>query len=228
MSVESLFTVTALDRRLGSGATLSIRDFSLDANRCVLLRGDNGAGKTTLLKILAGLLHADSLSATFEGQRIDARSAPGYLKRHVVYLHQHPYMFDASVASNIAYGLKVAGTPAAERSDRVREGLQWARLESEQNRNARELSGGERQRLALVRALALKPALMLLDEPTAGLDTRSRDQCLQLVAGLREQGVSVLMTSHEQFASIEFADEIRLLENGQVRAAGDPAPALET
>ena len=222
MSVESLFTVTALDRRLGSGATLSIRDFSLDANRCVLLRGDNGAGKTTLLKILAGLLHADSLSATFEGQRIDARSAPGYLKRHVVYLHQHPYMFDASVASNIAYGLKVAGTPAAERSDRVREGLQWARLESEQNRNARELSGGERQRLALVRALALKPALMLLDEPTAGMARHDTNATIDLLKQIKEGGMTKVIIEHDMHVVFSLADRISVLAGGRIIAQGTP------
>ena len=181
-----------------------------------MLRGDNGVGKTTLMKILSGLLDADTLTVAHKGVAVGASSVRSKLRGNIVYLHQQPYLFDCSVFDNVAYGLKRRQLSTGEIRGRVDAALVWGELAHLASRNGRQLSGGERQRVALVRGYVLRPNAMLLDEPTAGMDTESREQALALVGKMRRDGMSVVISSHELIADSSFADEFMLLKSGHL------------
>lgn len=176
-----------------------LRDISLElhSGELVLLTGQNGSGKTTLLRILAGLLKPQQARLVVEGKEQSWRRSRHLLRREVCYLHQQPYLFDCSVAENIAYGLRCQRLPRATIQQKVDQALQLISLEHLADRNSRELSGGEKQRVAIARAWALSPRLMLLDEPVASLDKRSRSRTYALMSQLQQQQISVIYTSHE-------------------------------
>jgi molybdenum cofactor guanylyltransferase len=188
-----------------------IDEFDITQGTCIVLSGQNGAGKTTLLKILAGLETPDYAEVEFDGRRLTWKAARARLRREVVYLHQQPYMFDHSVADNIAYGLSRQAVPAARIKARVAEALAWSGLTHLAQRNARELSGGEQQRVAVTRARVLSPRLLLLDEPLANMDISAREQTILLIRRLKDDGVSTIITSHEPHISMLLGDQHRHL-----------------
>ncbi len=176
-----------------------LRDIALELQpgELILLTGQNGSGKTTLLRILAGLLKPQQIQLEMAGSQRNWRQSYRYLREHICYLHQHPYLFDCSVYDNIAYGLKCRGLGRQAVAARVAEALELISLEPLAKRNSRELSGGEKQRVAIARAWALSPRLMLLDEPVSNLDKRSRGVCYDLINQLQQQRIGVVYTSHE-------------------------------
>jgi len=214
--------------RMGGEPLLDVACFELPAGSCTILSGRNGAGKTTLLKIAAGLQRPDSACVQTENGKFDWRSARPALRKHSIYMHQHAYMFDLSVAENVAYGLRRAGVPAAERKDRVRTVLEWAGLAHLVARNAKHLSGGERQRLALARARVLSPAVLLLDEPTTNMDQQARQQSFFLIRRMVSEGTGVVIASHDRQIVSQLGDRHLHLADGTLRkthAATEPAPA---
>ena len=229
MSAQALFRFTGLHKCVGGCELLSIEELLLEGGVCILLRGDNGVGKSTLMKILSGLIDADSLNLTDHGVPVDASSQRSKLRDNIVYLHQQPYLFDCSVFDNVAYGLERRRLSASEIRDRVDAALQWGELTHLSSRNGRQLSGGERQRVALVRGYVLQPNAMLLDEPTAGMDTESREAALALVGKMRRNGMSVMISSHEVIADSSFADVSLQLKNGRLtRLDKAPNPRVES
>ncbi len=173
-------------------------DLSLTAGTSYVLTGDNGCGKTTLMRIIAGLESADGGAMRIEGQPIDLNAYPEPLRRRLVYVHQQPYLFDTSIAHNIAYGLKARAVALADRSRLVREAIAWAGVGHLADVRPHKLSGGEKQRVALARAKVLDPHLLLLDEPTANLDTDARRQALELIVKVHAEGVTVLIATHDR------------------------------
>ncbi len=201
-----------LRKSINAGEHLfDIDEFSIRENTCMVLSGGNGAGKTTLLKILAGLDKPDHVDILYDGEHLPWKLARQKLCQDVVYLHQQPYMFDKTVAENIAYGLRRSGLNRAQVDEKVDQALQWAQLSKLATRNARQLSGGEKQRVALTRARVLSPRLLLLDEPLASMDINAREQTIQLIQRLKSEGVSTIVTSHEPHISTLIGDEHRHL-----------------
>ena len=162
-----------------------------------LIKGDNGVGKSTLLKILAGLERADELEFFFRGVRYTGINYPDALRREIVYVHQHPYLFSTSVAANIRYGLKLRKIPVPVREAAITEAIRWAGLNGIENVTPKRLSGGEKQRVALARAMVLNAPVMLIDEPTANLDGKARDLVRVLLESLRTEGRIVLIATHD-------------------------------
>ncbi len=173
-------------------------DLSLTAGTSYVLTGDNGCGKTTLMRIIAGLESADGGAMRIEGQPIDLHDYPEPLRRRLVYVHQQPYLFDSSIQHNIAYGLKARRVASADRARIVRDAIAWAGVGHLADVPPHKLSGGEKQRVALARAKVLDPHLLLLDEPTANLDTDARRQALGLIVKVHEEGVTVLIATHDR------------------------------
>ena len=214
--------------RMGGAPLLDIARFELPSGSCTILSGRNGAGKTTLLKIAAGLLRPDAASVQTGSGSLDWRSARQMLRKHSIYMHQHAYMFDQNVGDNVAYGLRKAGVPAAQRIERVRTALAWAGLADLEARSARHLSGGERQRLALARARVLSPALLLLDEPTTNMDEEARQQSFFLIRRLVSEGAGVVIASHDRHMISQLGDRHVNLADGRlvaVEKSTRPAPA---
>jgi molybdenum cofactor guanylyltransferase len=205
--VSTLFEIKNLRKSVGGDRLLDIPSLCVEESHCIVLTGRNGAGKTTLLKILAGLLAPDRAEVCHQGICAPWKSAQQLLRRTTVYLHQEPYMFDRSVADNIAYGLRNKGLPADEIRDKVEQALDWAGILHLAGRNAQQLSGGEKQRVALTRARILSPRLLLLDEPMANMDLESREQTLGLIGRLKSDGIGAIVTSHEPYISEVIGDE---------------------
>ncbi len=208
---RGLVKTTASGKRL-----LDIAEIAIPAGACILLSGRNGVGKTTLLKIIAGLEPPERASVEYDGATSPWDHARRRYRREVIYLHQQPYLFDCSVATNVAYGLRGTGLARAAIATRVAQTLATSDLSHLANRNARELSGGERQRVALARALVLAPRLLLLDEPLANLDEEARTRACALIAELKARGIAVVLTSHERLSLAALTHYHYELDDGRI------------
>ena len=171
------------------------------------------------MKIVAGLEPYDTgsieLCAVSALSALSARHQAPHNHR-VIYLHQQPYLFDCSVRDNLAYGLKCRKMDHSLRAQRVAQALRWSGLGQLEQQNAKTLSGGEKQRIALARAWVLKPELLLLDEPTANMDAESREQTCFLIRRLINEGMGIVISSHEIRANNSLIDRELLLENATI------------
>jgi len=199
-------------------------DFKLQKGQCTMLCGTNGSGKTTLLRIMAGLEKPDAGTISTGLVEIKWRTYRRALQAKIMYLHQHPYMFDASVRQNIAYALP-RGYSSSDRSRHINEALQWADLESLADNSATSLSGGEAQRVALARAWLRAPAALLLDEPMANMDQESRLRTHTLLRQLKSDGMAIVLTSHDEMQFQSLTDRQLLLKNGKISADSIPMQA---
>jgi tungstate transport system ATP-binding protein len=193
----SLLTIRSLRKHYAERLIFSVDGLVLERGRSYLLTGSNGAGKTTLLRVLAGLEAAEIGEVTFEGERIESTEICRRLAPRIIYLHQHPYLFNTSVAGNIGYGLKVAGIRHHQQKRMVEEALAWAGVEHVAHVAPHRLSGGEKQRVALARARVLNPDILLLDEPTANLDEVARQQVTALIDRMCDDNHCVVIATHD-------------------------------
>jgi tungstate transport system ATP-binding protein len=196
---------------------LNIGSLEINERACVALSGRNGAGKSTLMRIIAGLEPPDSADVMIDGKTLSWKRACQQMRTHVIYLHQQPYLFDRSVTENIAYGLRLQKYSIKDISRKVAEALEWAGISHLQLRNARELSGGERQRVAFARARILSPRVLLLDEPTTNMDSEAREHSYRMIRRLREDGVSILLATHEFHTLAHLCDAHLSLESGRLQ-----------
>ena len=174
-----------------------------------MLLGPNGAGKTVLLKMLAGLISPDVGSLRWG----DAASAT----QRVASVFQQPMLLRSSVLANVGLGLKPLRLDRRQTESRCREMLRRVGLAHRAEESARLLSGGERQRLALARAWAVRPRLLLLDEPTAALDPSATEAVEAIVREIRTEGAKILMSSHNLGQAMRLADDIVFIDAGRVR-----------
>ena len=179
--MSALLDISQASKSYAGKALLEIADVTLSAGDLIVLSGDNGSGKSTLLRMLAGLEPSDRLRMRFDGLEATELAYPRELRRRIVYVHQHPYLFNTSIADNIRYGLRLREMPSAEREKRVAEAIAWAGVGHLLEVAPVRLSGGEKQRVALARAKVLEPRVLLVDEPTASLDSQARAQVVELL-----------------------------------------------
>jgi len=216
MTSIPILLIRHVTKRFGERVLLSIEEFIVTEGSCTLITGDNGSGKTTLLKIAAGLVNPDQGKAVIGGVEIPWTKARPRIRRDVVYLHQDPYMLDTSVERNVAYGLRFTKESREKIYEKVADALRWARLDHLAHRNARWLSGGEKQRVALTRARILNPTVLALDEPTANMDQQSRISTYQLIDELRNEGMAIIVASHDQTGLAPIADRHMQLIGGKL------------
>jgi tungstate transport system ATP-binding protein len=183
-------------------------DLELFRGDRLALVGANGSGKTTLLRLLHGLLPSD-------GQR-QVHALPSGRAPVVAMLFQRPFLLDLSVRFNLHVGLWLHGVRRAERDARCLQALQRAGLAGAAARPARELSGGQQQRLALARAWALQPDILLLDEPTSNLDPRAKREVEALIEHIAGDGVTVVMSTHNLGQAKRLATRVVYLEGGRL------------
>ncbi len=204
--------------RLGE---FSLHDVNLRINRgeYTVIMGPSGAGKTVLLETIAGLRKMDSGRIFLNGN--DTSYVPPE-HRHIAIVYQDYSLFPhMTVAENIAYGLKIQKRSALEISKQVDELLSDFMLSSLKNRYPGSLSGGEQQRVALARALAVKPDILLLDEPFAALDPHTREECMQMMLAVQKsQNLTILQVSHSREEAYSVGDRIVLLINGIIVQTG--------
>ena len=196
--MKALVEIEHAAKRYGDKVLLDVGPVALHAGDLIVLTGDNGSGKTTLLKMIAGLERGGRMRMRFEGVPASESDYPRDLGRRIVYVHQHPYLFNTSIADNIRYGLRLRRVEAAERERRVREAMAWAGMEDLASVAPRGLSGGEKQRVALARAKVLDPRVLLVDEPTANLDAQSRAQVIGLLRKTATGDNCVVVACHDR------------------------------
>ena len=214
-------TVRNVSKSFGTFGAL--RDVSVDipTGSLMALLGPSGGGKSTLLRIIAGLEIPDS--GTVEISGVDSTQLPPQ-RRNVGFVFQHYAAFKhMTVAKNVAFGLEVRRRPRAEIRQRVNELLALVHLEQFANRYPSELSGGQRQRMALARALAVEPQVLLLDEPFGALDAQVRKELRTWLRRLHDDvHVTTVFVTHDQEEAMEVADEIVVINRGAVEQVGTP------
>ena len=196
--MSALLSITAAAKSYNGKALIDIGALTLAAGDLIVLTGDNGSGKTTLLKMLAGLEHGERLGLRFNGIEASESSYPRELRREIVYVHQHPFLFNTSIAENIRYGLKFRRLAIEEREKRVAEAIDWAGVGHLLQVPTKRLSGGEKQRVALARARVLNPRVLLVDEPTANLDSQARTQVIELLRKTATGENCVVVACHDR------------------------------
>ncbi|MFM9845961.1 MAG: ATP-binding cassette domain-containing protein [Hyphomicrobiaceae bacterium] len=196
----------AVSLAVGTTRILQGVDVTLVPGRPTVLMGPNGCGKTTLLKLAMSLIAPASGAITFGGGAAPAGS------RAIVF--QKPVMLRRTAAANVAYALRAAGKPANEAN--VRRLLDLAHIAPLAVRPARRLSGGEQQRLALARALASEPQVLLLDEPTSSLDPASTKLVEDIIAQVSASGVKVVLATHDIGQARRLAGDVVFLAKGRM------------
>ncbi|MEV7808854.1 TOBE-like domain-containing protein [Microbispora sp. NPDC088329] len=210
------------------GTTPVLHDVSLDvaAGSLTALLGPSGGGKSTLLRVIAGLERPDTGTVRISG--VDAtRLSPQ--RRNVGFVFQHYAAFKhLTVFRNVAFGLEIRKRPKDEIRKRVMELLELVHLEKLADRYPSQLSGGQRQRMALARALAVEPEVLLLDEPFGALDAQVRKELRAWLRRLHDEvHVTTVFVTHDQEEAIEVADTIVVLAGGEVVQAGSPGEVYD-
>ncbi len=208
-------------RYYGDRLALQVEGLFFDSSSITAFWGPNGAGKSTLLRILACLDHPDSGEIRLHGNKLSERGDWFRARKLVTMVDQNPYAFRGSVFTNVAFGLKARGVKKPEIEDRVERALGEVGLSGAGRQEARTLSGGELQRMAIARALVCDPQVLVLDEPTAHVDSGSVPGIEKTVAGLREQrDTSIILATHDSSQAFRIADRVLYVEDGKVTDSG--------
>jgi sulfate transport system ATP-binding protein len=218
--------VTGVSKRFGHFVALDNVSLTVPSGELLALLGPSGSGKTTLLRIIAGLETPDC--GTIQSADADVTHlAPR--DREVGFVFQHYALFrHMTVFENVAFGLRIRSAPEREVRDRVRELLHLVRLEGLEKRFPSQLSGGQRQRVALARALAVRPRLLLLDEPFGALDAKVRQELRQWLRNLHdEMHVTTVFVTHDQEEAFEVSDHVVVMRAGKIEQAGSPQEVFD-
>jgi sulfate/thiosulfate transport system ATP-binding protein len=224
MSIEiSGVTKTFPSAGSGQAAFVALDDVSLSipTGRLTALLGPSGGGKSTLLRIIAGLESADTGTVLIEGN--EATHLPPQ-RRNVGFVFQHYAAFKhLSVAKNVAFGLEIRKRSKADVKRRVAELLELVHLSQFADRLPSQLSGGQRQRMALARALAVEPSVLLLDEPFGALDAQVRKELRDWLRRLHDEvHVTTVFVTHDQEEALEVSDQIVVINDGRIEQIGSP------
>ena len=217
--------ISGVTKRFGDFVALDDVNVTIPTGQLTALLGPSGGGKSTLLRIIAGLDTADAGTINIEGT--DATQLPPQ-KRNVGFVFQHYAVFKhMTVAKNVAFGLEIRKRPKAEIAERVDELLKLVHLSQFAHRLPSQLSGGQRQRMALARALAVEPKVLLLDEPFGALDAKVRKELRDWLRRLHDEvHVTTVFVTHDQEEALEVADEIVVINEGRVEQIGIARPAV--
>ena len=221
MSGQAHLCIEAVGHSYSGVRALEAVSLAIEEGEFVTLLGPSGCGKTTLLRIVAGFIRPDEGRVVLEGADV-TRVAPH--RRPVNMVFQRSALFPhLDVCENVAFGLRVAGTPAAEIEQRVAEALALVRLEGYERRRAHELSGGQMQRVALARALVNRPSVLLLDEPLSALDLKIRlEMEVELRRVHRETGATFIYVTHDQREALALSDRVVVFDRGKIEQVGPP------
>ena len=213
-----LYELRNLTRLFGTRAVLDIEQLDFLAGHIYALIGPNGAGKTTLLNQLAFLDQPSSGTLTFQDSPVRyERNGLTNLRRQVVLVDQSPILFSGTVWRNVEFGLKVRGVTSREREHLIMQALEQVGMAGFARTDVHGLSGGEVKRVALARALALDPEVLLCDEPTANVDRQHQEIILQIIEEAnRSRNTTVIFSTHYLSQSRRLAHETILLRNGKV------------
>ncbi|MFE5703596.1 sulfate/molybdate ABC transporter ATP-binding protein [Rhodococcus koreensis] len=217
-----MITVTGARKNYGSFAALDDVSIDIPSGSLTALLGPSGSGKSTLLRSIAGLEALDSGTVVIGGNDVTDISPQ---KRDIGFVFQHYAAFKhMTVRDNVAFGLKIRKRPKPEIDKKVNELLEIVGLDGFQHRYPAQLSGGQRQRMALARALAVDPKVLLLDEPFGALDAKVRTDLRTWLRRLHDEvHVTTVLVTHDQEEALDVADRIAVLNKGRIEQIGEPA-----
>jgi ABC-2 type transport system ATP-binding protein len=217
------YTIDArgIGKSFGGHAVLDAVDLSVETGQIFALLGPNGAGKTTLIRVLATLVRPDAGTATIAGH--DLRTDPAGVRGAISLTGQYAAVDDVLTGrENLRMMARLLHLGRREASERTAELLDAFGLADSADRRVKTYSGGMRRRLDLAISMIARPALLFLDEPTTGLDPRSRSQLWDVVRGLAAEGVTVLLTTQYLEEADQLADTVAVLHRGRIVAQGAP------
>jgi sulfate/thiosulfate transport system ATP-binding protein len=222
MSIE----VRNVTKRFGDFSALEDVSVEVPGGSLVALLGPSGSGKSTLLRVVAGLERPDAGTVMLDGADITAVPVE---RRGIGFVFQHYAAFKyMTVRDNVAFGLRIRRRPRREVRRRVDELLELVQLAGLADRYPAQLSGGQRQRMALARALAVQPRVLLLDEPFGALDARVRTELRAWLRRLHDEvHVTSVFVTHDQEEAMELAERIVVMNHGRVEQSGDPRELYE-
>jgi sulfate transport system ATP-binding protein len=218
--------VRGANKRYGDFAALDNVDFEVPSGSLTALLGPSGSGKSTLLRAIAGLDLPDTGTITINGR--DVTQIPPQ-RRGIGFVFQHYAAFKhLTVRDNVAFGLKIRKRPKAEIKEKVDNLLEVVGLAGFQTRYPNQLSGGQRQRMALARALAVDPQVLLLDEPFGALDAKVREDLRAWLRRLHDEvHVTTVLVTHDQAEALDVADRIAVLNKGRIEQVGSPTEVYD-
>jgi sulfate transport system ATP-binding protein len=216
-----MITIEQVTKRFGAYTALDAVSLSVPDGSLTALLGPSGSGKSTLLRVIAGLEAPDTGRVIIDGT--DATTQP-VQRRGIGFVFQHYAAFKhLTVRENVAFGLRIRKRPRPEITAKVDELLEIVGLHGHQTRYPNQLSGGQRQRMALARALAIQPRVLLLDEPFGALDAKVRADLRAWLRRLHDDvHVTTILVTHDQEEAMEVADAIAVLNDGRVEQTGTP------
>ena len=224
MNTDYLIKLEKFMLRRGKTMVLDVASMGIAAGRMLALIGPNGAGKTSLLLTLAGLLKHQSGALLFRGRPVESGADRMLLRRSTSVVFQESLLLNCSVYDNVALGLQLRGKSGEAVRTGVAQALQYFGISSLSRRPARTLSGGEAKRVSLARAFALKPQLILLDEPFNFLDPPTRETIIQdLQAILDETKITAVMALHDREETLRLAQDVAVLSEGKIIQFGTTA-----
>jgi len=218
--------VRGANKHYGDFAALDNVDFVVPSGSLTALLGPSGSGKSTLLRAIAGLDLPDTGTITINGR--DVTHIPPQ-RRGIGFVFQHYAAFKhLTVRDNVAFGLKIRKKPKAEIKEKVDNLLEVVGLSGFQTRYPNQLSGGQRQRMALARALAVDPQVLLLDEPFGALDAKVREDLRAWLRRLHDEvHVTTVLVTHDQAEALDVADRIAVLNKGRIEQVGSPTEVYD-
>ena len=213
--------LTGLRRTFGTVHALDGLNLTLSPGELVALLGPSGCGKTTALRVLAGLEDADAGQVTVAGK--DLTRVPTNRRNMGMVFQAYSLFPHLTAAQNVEFGLRLRKIGAAQRRRRAGEALELTGLVAQADRYPHELSGGQQQRVALARALAIRPAVLLLDEPLSALDAKVRVQLRDEIRRIQlEVGTTTLFVTHDQEEALAVADRVGVMREGSLEQIGAP------
>ena len=213
--------IQSVTKRFGTVPVLHGIDLTIEKGEFFTLLGPSGCGKTTLLRVLAGFLDPDNGSISLGGQRLDLRPAH---ERDIGMVFQDYAVFPhLTVAENIGFGLKARAMPQRDIKARVEEAMQMVQLGGLGERLPSALSGGQQQRVGLARAIAIRPQLLLMDEPLSNLDAKLRTELRDEIRDLQKRlAITTLYVTHDQEEALAVSDRICVMNKGRIEQTADP------
>ena len=221
LQVDNLFI------RRGGVQVLDIPQFSVKREEKVAVIAPNGGGKSSLLLALACLIPRERGQIHFHSEEVTASGETSY-RRRIAMLFQEPLLFDTTVLDNVAEGLRIRGMERHGARKRAVESLELFRIGHLAKRSAHKLSGGEAQRVSLARAFAVKPELILMDEPFTSLDLPTRILLAEELGQiLHESGTAAVIATHDRIEALTIVDRLVVLDEGRIVQEGSPREVIE-
>ncbi|MDX2139082.1 MAG: ABC transporter ATP-binding protein [Chloroflexota bacterium] len=217
----TFLTLSHVRKEFGKAVAVRSFDLSIDRGEFVAFLGPSGCGKTTVLRMIAGF--EQPTSGTIELQGKDITRVPANRRNIGMVFQQYALFPNMTVTDNICFGLKVAGASRTDMNQRAAEMLDIIGMKEFGSRFPSQLSGGQQQRVALARALAIRPQVLLLDEPLSALDAKIRMSLRQEIRSIQRQlGITTIFVTHDQEEALSIADRIVVMNRGLVEQVGSP------